>query len=102
MYASKHQLNKLGLDQNQGLGLALTLCINLCATASAGALNACMMRWKESKGIKVFDKDMNCVGVSSRAGVETLKSMAVSRAALSFNCLGIPMLLVSILKTNRY
>merc|ERR1719329_1231752 len=90
MYASKRQLSKLGMDQNKGMGWALTLGINVCATSSAGALNACMMRWKESQGIKVFDKDMNEVGVSSKAGVETLKSMAISRMALSCRCLSIP------------
>lgn len=102
MYASKRQLSKLGMDQNKGIGWALTLGINVCATSSAGALNACMMRWKESQGIKVFDKDMNEVGVSSKAGVETLKSMAISRMALSCCCLSIPMFLVSVVSITKF
>lgn len=70
--------------------------INVSATSTAGALNACLMRWKESQGVKVYDKDLNEIGMSSVAGKCTLKSMALSRMLLSCCCLAIPMTLVSV------
>lgn len=91
MYGMRRGLKRMNIDMSHGRGFYLAIGINLLGTVSASAINCLSMRWKELKGVRVFDTEHNDLGMSELAGREVLKSMVVSRATLSSLGVGFPL-----------